>query len=272
MRADESSRGFLRPLVEQTDVREEDDHGEAEEPVDRARRCRREREESDVDRERDDEEHDPENRQPVEGVRPTALAVHRVLVLSCEPYIDPNHITVPARYPPRYCVSPETHTLSESETAFVGAFATDVETRLAERLADARPAIDWGTEYRLETTPVDVGGCRANRLVVVELEWRRADPADNTAKLFRHAVGKSTDADRLVVFQVFTRYYDLVSGDISSKRKNAEFVGRVAADALDGLSYRSLTIDVDPPKRGGERPESWQEATDAVAETIAERY
>ena len=49
------------------------------------------------------------------------------------------------------------HTLSESETAFVGAFATDVGTRLAERLADARPAIDWGTEYRLETTPVDVG-------------------------------------------------------------------------------------------------------------------
>lgn len=147
MRADESSRGFLRPPVEQTDVREEDDHGEAEEPVDRARRCRREREESDVDRERDDEEHDPENRQPVEGVRPTALAVHRVLVLSCEPYIDPNHITVPARYPPRYCVSPETHTLSESETAFVGAFATDVGTRLAERLADARPAIDWETEY-----------------------------------------------------------------------------------------------------------------------------
>ena len=118
---------------------------------------------------------------------------------------------------------------------------------------------------------VDVGGRRANRLVV-ELEWRRADPADNTAKLFRHAVGKSTDADRLVVFQVFTRYYDLVSGDISSKRKNAEFVGRVAADALDGLSYRSLTIDVDPPKRGGERPENWQEATDAVAETIAERF
>lgn len=73
------------------------------------------------------------------------------------------------------------------------------------------------------------------------------------------------------MFQVFTRYYDLVSGDISSKRKNAEFVGRVAADALDGLSYRSLTIDVDPPKRGGERPESWQGATDAVAETIAER-
>ena len=161
------------------------------------------------------------------------------------------------------------HTLSESETAFVGAFATDVETRLVERLADARPAIDWGTEYRLETTPVDVGGCRANRLVVVELEWRRADPADNTAKLFRHAVGKSTDADRLVVFQVFTRYYDLVSGDISSKRKNAEFVGETAAELLEHLTYHPIDFEIDPPKSGEDRPPQWKDVTDSTAEKLA---
>jgi hypothetical protein len=49
------------------------------------------------------------------------------------------------------------------------------------------------------------------------------------------------------------------------------FVGRVAADALDGLSYRPLTIDVAPPKRGGERPANWRDATDAVAGVISER-
>jgi hypothetical protein len=153
----------------------------------------------------------------------------------------------------------------------VGAFATDVTQRLRDRLADARPAFEWKREYRLGTTPADIGGNAAGRLVLVELEWRRADPADNTAKLFRHAVEGSIDADRIVLFQVFTRYYDLTDSGVSSKRLNAEFVGRVAADAIEGLSYRPLPIDVDPPKRGGERPAGWREATDTVVETIDAR-
>lgn len=153
----------------------------------------------------------------------------------------------------------------------MGTFATDVTRRLCDRLRNARPAFEWQTEYRLGSTPVDVGGRSESYLVLVELEWRRADPADNVAKLFRHAVEGAIDADRIVLFQVFTRYYDLADGGVSSKRLNAEFVGRVAADAIEGLSYRPLTFDLVPPKRGGERPGSWREATATVAETIVGR-
>jgi hypothetical protein len=154
----------------------------------------------------------------------------------------------------------------------VGAFATDVTRRLRDRLADAQPAFGWEREYRLGSTPADIGGHAAERLVLVELEWRRADPANNTAKLFRHAVEGSIDADRIVLFQVFTRYYDLAGGDVSSKRLNAEFVGEVAAGAIEGLSYHPLVLDFTPPKRGGERPVGWREASDGVAETIASRF
>lgn len=153
----------------------------------------------------------------------------------------------------------------------MGAFAVDVQRRLRHRLAATRPDVEWRTEYRLGATPVDVGGRFDAHLALVELEWRRADPANNSAKLFRHAVEESIEADRIVLFQVFTRYYDLANGGVSSKRRNAEFVGRMAADALDDVSYHPLTVDVDPPKRGGERPAGWCEATDAVAETIASR-
>jgi hypothetical protein len=57
---------------------------------------------------------------------------------------------------------------------------------LRDALAKRRPAFDWETEYHIAGTPVDVGGASPTHLVVIELEWRRADPADNTAPLFRH--------------------------------------------------------------------------------------
>lgn len=142
---------------------------------------------------------------------------------------------------------------------FVGRFALAVAKRLRDRFAEARPDAEWATEYRLGTTPVDVAGRLDACLVLVELEWRRADPANNTAKPFRHAVEESIEADRVVVFLVFTRYYDLASGGVSSKRLNAEFVGQTAADTIDGLSYRPLTIVIDPRNvavgvpRGGTR-------------------
>lgn len=130
--------------------------------------------------------------------------------------------------------------------------------------------MDWTTERYVAGTPVDVAGDDDGRLVAVELEWRRADPSDNAAKLFRHLSEGSIDAERVVVVHLFTRHYDLVSGDHSSKRKNAEFVGRVAARTLDGLSYHPVTFDLDPPKRGADRPEGWQAATDAAAARVGE--
>jgi hypothetical protein len=152
----------------------------------------------------------------------------------------------------------------------VGRFATDVNAYLRGTLASDAPALDWTTEHYVAGTPVDVAGTDGERLVAVELEWRRADPADNAAKLFRHLAEGSVDAARVTVVHLFTRYYDLASGGHSSKRRNAEFVGRVAADRLDALAYQPVTFDLDPPKRGGERPDEWRAAADGAAAAVVD--
>jgi len=152
----------------------------------------------------------------------------------------------------------------------VGAFADAVQERLRGELRERCPAYDWATEHGVGGTPVDVAGRRDGHLVVVELEWRRADPADNTAKLFRHlAEGALDDHDGVDVVQLFTGYYDLQSGGVSSKRLNAEFVGERAAEAFGRLSYRAVDLAVDPPKRGGERPAGWEAAVAEAAADVA---
>jgi len=150
----------------------------------------------------------------------------------------------------------------------VGELARRVQERLRDRLAAARPPFDWQVEYRIAGTPVDVTGVGPDVLLLVELEWRRADPADNAAKLFRHLADGQFDADRLLVAHVFTEYYDLASGGVSSKRHNAEFVGHVAADTFDRLSYAPVDLAIDPPKRGGDLPEDWRRAVDDAVNRI----
>lgn len=152
----------------------------------------------------------------------------------------------------------------------MGEFADDAAERLRSRLR-ARLDGTWEREATVAGTPVDVLGRGDDRVVAVELEWRRADPVNNTAKLFRHLVDGELDADAVHVVQLFTRYYDLQSGGVSSKRANAEFVGDVAARAVDRLSYDAVTVAVEPPKRGGPRPPGWRAALDAAAETVAAR-
>jgi hypothetical protein len=152
----------------------------------------------------------------------------------------------------------------------VGRFADAVNDHLREGLAERCPRFEWHREYRIAGTPVDVAGVSPDHVVAVELEWRRADPADNTAKLFRHLSEGALDGERVSAFQVFTGYYDLASGGVSSKRANAEFVGRVAADALTGFEYHAVEFEMTPPKRGGERPETWREAADGTADRIVE--
>ena len=153
----------------------------------------------------------------------------------------------------------------------MGAFATAVQSYLRQELTSQCPALGWETEYRIDGTPVDVAGKNEHTLALVELEWRRADPADNTAKLFRHLESGSIDHQQVRIFQVFTRYYDLASGGHSSKRKNAEFVGYVATDVSDRFEYDAIDLAVDPPKRGGEWPEGWHTEVDAVVERICAR-
>lgn len=153
----------------------------------------------------------------------------------------------------------------------MGEFAEAVQNRMEETLAATRPQVEWTTEHYVDGTPVDVAGFdEPDRLVLVELEWRRADPADNTAKIFRHlSAGTLDDYEQVVVSQVFTGYYDLASGGISSKRKNAEFVGRVAADTFENLTYWPVDFELTPPKRGGDRPSEWKSVADEVARDVA---
>lgn len=153
----------------------------------------------------------------------------------------------------------------------MGSFATAVQSRLRGRLATLRPRFDWETEHYIAGTPVDIAGRTDSHAALVELEWRRADPADNTAKLFRHLAEESSAAESVDVFQVFTDYYDLTNGGVSSKRLNAEFVGRVGADALDSFRYHAVEFVLDPPKRGGDRSAGWEAMTDETARKIVER-
>lgn len=153
----------------------------------------------------------------------------------------------------------------------MGAFAEAVQERIREVLEERRPAYEWVTEYRIEGTPVDVAGEHEGHMVVVELEWRRADPADNAAKLFRHLAGGALDDhERVDVVQAFTGYYDLQSGGVSAKRLNAEFVGETAARAFDRMTYRAVDVDLDPPKRGGDWPAGWTAVAEETAARIAE--
>lgn len=148
----------------------------------------------------------------------------------------------------------------------MGEFAADVGDRLRDSLAAAFPEREWRTEHYVGGTPVDVAS-PGDPTVLVELEWRRADPSDNTAKLFRHLWNEEIGA--AVVCQVFTRYYELRSGEPNSKRRNAEFVGRRVARSFDRVRYHAVEFDLNPPKRGGERPDRWRDVADETAAEIA---
>ena len=109
-----------------------------------------------------------------------------------------------------------------------------------------------------------------DRFVAVELEWRRADPANNTAKLFYHVEAGEMDAyDEVVVCQLFSGYYDLASGGTSSKREVAEFVGETAAESVENVEFHPLRLPIDPPRKGGERPEDWRARIDETAADLA---
>jgi len=151
----------------------------------------------------------------------------------------------------------------------MGEAATRVQRRLRERLADTLPGYEWHEEHAVGDTPVDVAGV-GDALVLVELEWRRADPANNTVKLFRELAGTdlSSAFDAVHVVQLFSRYYDLASGGVSTKRRNAAFVGDRVAETVTAATFAAVTLDVDPPKRGGDLPEGCLESVEAAADRV----
>lgn len=151
----------------------------------------------------------------------------------------------------------------------MGKFADDVILRLKNELAQNCLSYSWNTEYRIAETPVDVVGISDEQHILTELEWRRADPADNVAKIFRHLSTREIIPGQVIIVQLFTNYYSLVSGGVSSKRKNAEFVGEIAADSLDHLTYLPLDFEIDPPKSGETRSPEWKDITDSIAAKIS---
>lgn len=150
----------------------------------------------------------------------------------------------------------------------MGKFANAVQNHLCESLAEYYPTGSWESEFSISGTPVDICGRKVNHLYLVELEWRRADPADNAAKIFRHLQADHIEAEQVIFFQIFTDYYELSRGDVSSKRKNAEFVGEIAAQSSEKLLYSSVDFDIDPPKRGENWPDTWKDAADKTATTL----
>ncbi|EFW90666.1 hypothetical protein ZOD2009_18270 [Haladaptatus paucihalophilus DX253] len=151
----------------------------------------------------------------------------------------------------------------------MGEFAETVRDYVRDTLAERLPRFDWETEHRIRRTPVDVVGRTDDRFVAVELEWRRADSVNNTAKLFYYVDSGDLDRyDRISVVQVFTGYYDLSSGGVSSKREIAEFVGTVTADSFEHVSFSPVTFGLEPPKRGGEWPDGWRAVADETVREI----
>jgi len=151
----------------------------------------------------------------------------------------------------------------------MGEFADEVVYRLQDHLAQLCSSYEWNTEYLIAETPVDIAGIDDDQYVLIELEWRRADPADNAAKIFRHLSTREVSTNQVRVVQLFTNHYNLVSGGVSSKRKNAEFVGKTAAELLDHLIYYPIDFEIDPPKSGESRPPEWKNVTNSTAEKIA---
>lgn len=145
----------------------------------------------------------------------------------------------------------------------------DVQKYLQNRLITEHSRFHWSVEHTVAGTPVDVVGENEDTLVCIELEWRRADPTNNTAKLFRHLSNETLTATIVIFCQLFSDYYDLKSGGVSSKRLNAEFVGQTASDTLPGLSYHSIEFAMDPPKRNAVRPKNWQAVADDTAVAIS---
>jgi hypothetical protein len=156
----------------------------------------------------------------------------------------------------------------------MGEHASQVQSVLRERLAESCPTFDRRAEYDLGGTPVDVAGVSDATLVFVELEWRRADPVDNTATLFRNfaasADGSVLSTARTVVVQLFTASYDLARDGVSSKRKNAEFVGNRIVASFPHASYHGVTLPLSPPRADGDLPDDWRDAVETAAEYVAE--
>ncbi|MFC4405100.1 hypothetical protein [Haloarchaeobius iranensis] len=112
---------------------------------------------------------------------------------------------------------------------------------------------------------------RRDLLVLVELEMRRADPANNTVKLLRSLeTGGLDEDDTVVVCQAFSAYYDLATGGVSTKRENAAFVGRLAADAFDRVTFHAVEFPVEPPKRGASWPDAWPDALATTVDAVIE--
>lgn len=158
-----------------------------------------------------------------------------------------------------------------TERQLMGRAVEQVAEGLRDRLAARLDRFHWTTEYLVGRTPVDVAGegREADHLVLVELEWRRADPANNPVKLYRHVVEGTVTAEQVTLIQAFSGYYDLADGGVSSKRLNAEFAGTRLSRTVAGATYLSTSLPLSPRRGAADPPDGWREAVATVADTVA---
>lgn len=98
----------------------------------------------------------------------------------------------------------------------------------------------------------DLFGQYENQIYIIELEFKRQDPAINVIKVFR-AVDenkRSLKGKEIFFIHVFSECYS----SKGAKRKNAEFTGEKMSMAFRNLEYVSIDFNLAPPKEGDSFP------------------
>ena len=106
-------------------------------------------------------------------------------------------------------------------------------------------------------------------LVLVEIQWRRANPVNNPVWLLRSLESDDFPARRTVLARVFTRDYDLATGGYLTRRRNAEFAGRLPDGPLSTVSDRAFTLDVALLRGTASLPAGWCLAVEPVSTRVA---
>jgi len=98
----------------------------------------------------------------------------------------------------------------------------------------------------------DLFGQYENNIYIIELEFKREDPAINVIKVYRAVDEKLQILDKTKVYfiHIFSDFFNFNK----EKRINAEFVGKKMSKEFSYLEYISIDFNVAPPVRGDSFP------------------
>jgi len=104
----------------------------------------------------------------------------------------------------------------------------------------------------------DLFGQYENKVYIIELEFKREDPATNIIKVFR-AVDENLqilNKTKICFIHIFSDFFNLKK----EKRINAEFVGKKMSKEFNNLEYISMDFNAVPPVRGASFPSNTDRA------------